>query len=285
MAIRLTLVDDDIDVGNSVEMLLRPVAGISFVGSYASAKEALAQLPTVKPDVILLDILMPGMNGVDCLRHLRAQSSAWKIIMLTACSDYSTMVQTRALGANGFLVKPFRPDFLIGAIHFSMLGGYPVSEAVWQQMPIISRTRERAGSPVPHWIRLVLPGSDGENRGAEPSVLGAVAKAARYHVDELARLCHLPVRKLERHFQDHLQESPRRWLRKFRMSEAVRLLENGYSIKQVADQLGFAQSASFYREFQRFFHRSASEYSAHLSAIAPPADRKRAASRKGARGR
>ena len=285
MAIRLTVVDDDIDVCNSVEMLLRPVAGISFVGSYASAKDALDQLPTVNPDVILLDILMPGMNGVDCLRHLRARSSAWKIIMLTACSDYSTMAQTRALGANGFLVKPFRPDFLIGAIHFSQLGGYPVSEEVWRQMPMMPRTRERAGSPVPRWIRLVLPGSDGESRCTELPVLSAIAKAARYHVDELARLCHLPVRKLERHFQDHLKESPRRWLRKFRMTEAVRLLENGYSIKQVTEQLGYAHSASFCREFQRFFRRSASEYLAHLSAIARPADRKRAASRKGARGK
>jgi DNA-binding NarL/FixJ family response regulator len=283
MAIRLTVVDDDIDVCNSVEMLLRPVAGISFVGSYASAKEALAQLPTVNPDVILLDILMPGMNGVDCLRHLRARSSAWKIIMLTACSDYSTMAQTRALGANGFLVKPFRPDFLIGAIHFSLLGGYPVSEEVWRQMPMMPRTRDRAGSPVPRWIRLVLPGSVDQSGCAEPPVLSAIAKAARYHVDELAKLCHLPVRKLERHFQDHIKESPRRWLRKFRMTEAVRLLENGYSIKQVADQLGFAQSASFYREFHRFFRRSASEYSAHLSVVARPAERKRTASRKSAR--
>jgi len=92
------------------ELLARSIGkckGLKLVGVYDSGQEALRDLPTKRPDVVLMDIKLPGMSGIDCVRALRSRSPAFKspILMLTEYAEEQLIFDALKAGANGYLLK------------------------------------------------------------------------------------------------------------------------------------------------------------------------------------
>lgn len=127
MSIRVSIVDDDAQFRQMLEKYLNHAPGFRCVSTYGDPREALRQLPQDKPDVILMDLQLPGMTGIDCIAALRQQSPEVRAIMLTVYEQDDQVFQALAAGAFGYLVKRTPPAKILDAIREVQEGGSPMS--------------------------------------------------------------------------------------------------------------------------------------------------------------
>lgn len=128
--ISVAIVDDNLQLRQSIITFLNDSPGIRCVGSYGSAEEALRRLPVDKPDVVLMDINMKGMNGIECVRRLRTVVPEMQIVMLTVYEDTDQIFEALSAGASGYLLKRLGPEKLLEAIKDVREGGAPMSSFI-----------------------------------------------------------------------------------------------------------------------------------------------------------
>jgi DNA-binding NarL/FixJ family response regulator len=127
---RVAIVEDDSGLRGQLEGILGSAPGVCCVGSYCSSEEALAEIVAAKPDVILMDINLPGMSGIECVAKLRKDLSAAHVIMLTVYEDSDRIFQALQAGADGYLVKSSPTDVLLRGIEDVHQGGAPMSSHI-----------------------------------------------------------------------------------------------------------------------------------------------------------
>jgi len=127
MALRVAIVEDDPRWRSNLELLLGETQGLECVGSYPSGEAAVADLPRRRPQVVLMDINLPKMSGVECTRQLRALLPEVQIVMLTVYDDSDRIFQALQMGANGYLLKRASADEILQAIQDVHRGGAPMS--------------------------------------------------------------------------------------------------------------------------------------------------------------
>lgn len=149
MALTVALVEDDPLWRASLETLLRETSDIELIASCVSAETALASLPKRKPAVVLMDINLPRMSGVECTRQLKSLLPEVQVIMLTAYEDNDRIFQALQAGANGYLLKRARADDIVEAIREVQRGGAPMSTYIarkvvqsFQHPPAAARSEE-----------------------------------------------------------------------------------------------------------------------------------------------
>lgn len=125
--IAVAIVEDDPRIRESLTVLLRGVDGFRCVGSHGSAEEALRALPAEKPDVVLMDINLPNMSGIDCVAQLKARLPDVQILMLTVYDDSDMIFRALTEGASGYIIKRTAADKLLEAIREAHTGGSPMS--------------------------------------------------------------------------------------------------------------------------------------------------------------
>ena len=125
--IRVALVEDRQADRERVSRLLRTAPGFSCVAVCSSGEEALRVIPSCAPDVILMDIQMAGMSGIECARALKKRLPGVQIMMLTVVEDHERIFQSLAAGATGYLLKTTPPLQLLEAIQDLHAGGAPMS--------------------------------------------------------------------------------------------------------------------------------------------------------------
>ena len=119
MSIGVLIVDDLA----FIKLVLRDIvekAGFRVVGLASNGEEAIQIFQEESPDVVLLDITMPKMDGITALKHMRRINPAAKIIMCSALGQQRLIVQAIGLGARDFVVKPFKPERVVGSIKKAM---------------------------------------------------------------------------------------------------------------------------------------------------------------------
>ena len=127
MPITISIVEDNDQLRGTLAKVIGRTEGFRFATDYASGEAALAELPKVKPDVVLMDINLPGMNGVECVRKLKALLPQTQVMMLTVYEDTENIFNALAAGANGYLLKRTPTKELIQAIHEVQRGGSPMT--------------------------------------------------------------------------------------------------------------------------------------------------------------
>jgi DNA-binding NarL/FixJ family response regulator len=127
MSLRVAIVEDDLRWRTNVERLLRETEGLEFVGSFRSGEDAIRDLPTRRPEVVLMDINLPKMSGVECTRQLRELLPTVQIVMLTVYDDSDRIFQALQMGAGGYLLKRASADEILQAIQDVHRGGAPMS--------------------------------------------------------------------------------------------------------------------------------------------------------------
>jgi DNA-binding NarL/FixJ family response regulator len=127
MTIQVAIVEDDRRVRESLAVLVDDGERTRCVGTYATAEEALENLPQKKPDVVLMDINLPGMSGIECVRRVKAQLPKTQILMLTMYEDDEKVFQSLVAGASGYLVKRTSPADLLKAIVEVHSGSSPMT--------------------------------------------------------------------------------------------------------------------------------------------------------------
>lgn len=125
--ITVSIVEDDAKLRETLARYLKAHPGLNCVSAYPNAEAALADLPRVRPAVVLLDINLPGMSGIECIPHLKRLLPTVRIIMLTVFEEGDQIFKALSAGAFGYLVKSTRPAKIIEAIREVHAGGSPMS--------------------------------------------------------------------------------------------------------------------------------------------------------------
>jgi DNA-binding NarL/FixJ family response regulator len=127
MPIKVAIVDDDDGIRTSLATLIRRAPALRLVGDYPDAETALKEIPHRAPDVVLMDINLPGVNGVECVRQLKSSHPAVQFLMLTVYEDSDSLFNSLKAGASGYLLKRTASARLLEAIHDVHDGGSPMT--------------------------------------------------------------------------------------------------------------------------------------------------------------
>ncbi len=128
--INVSIVEDDAKLRATLERFLMTQSGFKCVSVYPNAEAALAGIPAVNPHVVLMDINLPGMNGIECVARLRHLLPSARIIMLTVFEEGEQIFNALSAGAFGYLVKSTRPSRILEAIREVHAGGSPMSSNI-----------------------------------------------------------------------------------------------------------------------------------------------------------
>lgn len=127
MPVSVSIVEDNDQLRATLARVINRAEGFRCASQHASAEEALKELPQIAPDVVLMDINLPGMNGVECVRQLKPLLPKTQIVMLTVYEDTENIFNALAAGATGYLLKRTSKDELLSAIREVQAGGSPMT--------------------------------------------------------------------------------------------------------------------------------------------------------------
>ncbi|HTR04621.1 MAG TPA: response regulator transcription factor [Thermoanaerobaculia bacterium] len=184
--IRVALVEDKRLIREGLGEILDRAAGLRCVGAYASLEEALPALDREPCDVLLLDIQLPGMSGVDGVRVVRERHPATRVLMLTVYDEEEKVFDAVRNGASGYLLKKTPPAQIAEAVRQARDGGSPLSPEVarrivqhFQRAP----ARERRDSTLTAQERALLRLlADGHSYQTAAGELGVSINTVRDHV-------------------------------------------------------------------------------------------------------
>lgn len=185
--IRLLIVDDQRLVRAGLRMLCESTEDIDVVGEGANGEEAIRLAAEMSPDVILMDLRMPGLDGIEATRHILGSDSAPKVLVLTTFDDDDHLYPALAAGAAGFLVKDTEPAQLLDAIRRVADGELPFSPFLLRRL--VNRAVEEG--------RAVERTENVELSPREIEVLGLVSEGLGNQ--EIADCLHLGVSTVKTH--------------------------------------------------------------------------------------
>ena len=127
MPISVSIVEDNDKLRGTLARVINRADGFRCVSDYANAEDALKDLPQVRPDVVLMDINLPGMNGVECVRQLKQLLPQTQVMMLTVYEDTENIFNALTAGASGYMLKRTSSKELLEAIQEVHRGGSPMT--------------------------------------------------------------------------------------------------------------------------------------------------------------
>src|SRR5580698_8592359 len=130
VSIGIAIVEDDVPAREIIAGWIRSADGFKLVGEYDDAETAIAELPQSKPSVVLFDINLPGMNGIECVRKLKPRLPDTQFLMVTVYEDANHIFDALAVGASGYLLKQMRRNELLEALKDVHVGGSPMSSQI-----------------------------------------------------------------------------------------------------------------------------------------------------------
>jgi YesN/AraC family two-component response regulator len=114
--LRVMIADDETEMRRSTRLMLTLIPNVEIVATAKNGREALEMARQHKPDIALMDVNMPGMNGLEAIAAMRAERPELACIIISAERDTETLLEAMAVGARGYLTKPFTGDQLIETI-------------------------------------------------------------------------------------------------------------------------------------------------------------------------
>ena len=130
MQVRVAIVEDDAGVREGWKLLINTEPGFHCVGACESGEEALKLLPDHKPDVVLMDINLPGISGIECALRLKERLPHTQVLMVTVYADNEHVFEALQAGATGYLLKSASPEELVRAINEVTAGGAPMTSQI-----------------------------------------------------------------------------------------------------------------------------------------------------------
>ncbi len=168
--VRIGIVEDKQVIREGLALMLNVTEGMSSVGSYEGCEALLEDLGAAKPDLLLMDIGLPGMSGIEGIRRVRTLLPELPVLVLSIYEDEENVFQALCAGAVGYLVKNTPPERLVGAIREALEGGSPMSSRIARRVVELLRS----GSPA-------APSPDtGGMTGRERQVLAGLAEGDSY---------------------------------------------------------------------------------------------------------
>jgi DNA-binding NarL/FixJ family response regulator len=132
--IKVVLYEDNKQLREGLAMLIQGTEGFSVVNSYRNCNHVETEIEQDKPDIVLMDIDMPGTGGIDGLKRIRAQQHPCKILMLTVFDDRKSIFEAVRAGADGYLLKKTQPAKLLEHLKDLYEGGSPMTASIARQI-------------------------------------------------------------------------------------------------------------------------------------------------------
>lgn len=173
-AIQVSVVEDDTGVRRELAALLDGFSGFHCLDTYPDAEAALAGIARRPPDLVLMDINLPGMSGIDCVRRLKQARPFLPIVMLTVHDESETLFQSLTAGANGYLLKRTPRPKLLEALREICAGGAPMSRSIARK--VLESFHRVSQLPVP----AVQPADLHRLTPREQEILASLAKGHSY---------------------------------------------------------------------------------------------------------
>lgn len=147
MTIRVLLADDHAVIRDGLKALLQRAADISVVGEAANGRDAVRRSEELKPDVVIMDLTMPGLNGIDAARLLRKKCPATRVVMLSMHSDAEHVFRALEAGATGFVLKESAGEDVAAAVRAVHVGQRYLSRSI-ETPELAARSPARGVSPL-----------------------------------------------------------------------------------------------------------------------------------------
>ena len=147
MPISVSIVEDNDQLRGTLARVLNRADGFKCVSQYANAEDAVKDLPGIKPEVVLMDINLPGMNGVECVRQLKPLLPQTQVMMLTVYEDTENIFNALTAGANGYMLKRTSTKELLEAITEVHRGGSPMTMHIARK--VVQSFQKAPAAPVP----------------------------------------------------------------------------------------------------------------------------------------
>jgi DNA-binding NarL/FixJ family response regulator len=148
--ILVSIVDDEKELCESIATFVNNSPGFRCVSAYHNGEAALKHLPQERPDVVLMDIHMVGMNGIECTKRLKALMPQVQIVMLTVYEDAEQIFNALSAGASGYMLKRLTPGKLLEAIQDVHEGGSPMSSSIARKVVASLQKTERTEGEKTH---------------------------------------------------------------------------------------------------------------------------------------
>ena len=196
----LAIVEDESNLRRTLAELLAAAPGWTIAGQYPNAEVALPALVSQPPDLVLMDIQLPGMSGIECVARLKAACPEVPVLMLTVYDNADRVFEALAAGASGYLLKRDVPTRLLESIDDVMAGGSPISSAVARKV-------------FQHFLKEVPAAPSGEDYNLTPrekqildllvkgqlykevaGTLGISMETVRYHIHNIYGKLHVRTR-------------------------------------------------------------------------------------------
>lgn len=130
MLIRVSIVEDNAVLRESLSVLINGSDGFRCISTFANAETAIQELPRNWPDIVLMDINLPKMSGIECVAKLKAMKPALQVLMLTVYVDSEKIFKSLMAGASGYLIKQTPPAKILEALSDVQRGGAPMSNNI-----------------------------------------------------------------------------------------------------------------------------------------------------------
>ena len=184
--IRVAIIEDQRDIRECLTFLVNGTEGYSCTGSYRTMEEALEKIGHQLPDVVLSDIGLPGMDGIEGIRVLKERHPTLLVLMLTVYDDDERIFDAMCAGASGYMLKKTPPARLIESLREAVQGGAPMSPEVARRVIALFREirpPERADYELtPHETRLLKLFVEGHNYKTAAAELGVSVNTVNFHV-------------------------------------------------------------------------------------------------------
>ena len=140
---RIIIVEDNNVVRSSLEELVNSIPGCECSACCATGEEALKVVPRLKPDLVMMDIHLPNLSGIECTARLKQQMPALAVLILTVYEDEAKIFQALKAGASGYILKRSDPREIVQAIDEVLAGGAPMTSSIARK--VVDSFREPAG--------------------------------------------------------------------------------------------------------------------------------------------
>jgi DNA-binding NarL/FixJ family response regulator len=184
--IRVAIVEDQNEVREGLALLIDGTPGYQCLHQFASMEDALEKIGRDLPDVVLCDIGLPGMSGIEGIRRLREEFDGLQILMLTIYDDDERIFQAMCAGACGYLLKKTAPEKLLESLREVVAGGAPMSPEVARRVVGLFRTiRPKEASTcqlTPQELRLLKLLGEGHHYKTAAAELGVTINTISFHL-------------------------------------------------------------------------------------------------------
>src|SRR5262249_45171202 len=184
--IRVAIVEDRREIRDGLATIINGTSGFRCTGAYRSMEEALENIGGNLPDVVLNDIGLPGMSGIDGIRLLKQRHPALLVLMLTIYDDDERIFEALCAGASGYLLKKTPPARLLESLREAVAGGAPMSPEVARRVVALFRTFRPPDTTncdlTPHELRLLRLFVEGHNYKTAAAELGVTVHTISFHL-------------------------------------------------------------------------------------------------------